>query len=281
MKESKYLLVVLICALSHCLAGQEMLFINSGELVLKDSIHFDYFAFNKTNVFNATSRFYHLNLNDTLKLDIVNNDSNQHHLVIDNEEFEIPANDTLSLIISKTESSIISIYDEHDYINGLSTFIVFDENNNGANNYYWLFHEHIKLHDERHVEDTTEYQEALEYYPEYFTINAKEMTYLQNDSLATINASVGDSVIIYAFNGGKTNHPMHFHGFHATTLLSTKYPHHIGREKDTFPIERLQAIKLLMIPDKKGVYPVHNHNLIGVTSAGQYPDGQLIFMTIN
>ena len=73
--------------------------------------------------------------------------------------------------------------------------------------------------------------------------------------------------------------PFHFHGYHVTILETTVHQKIIGWEKDTFPIFPGEAMTLLLIPDQPGMYPVHNHNLVTVTTGG-YPGGMITRLNI-
>ena len=42
----------------------------------------------------------------------------------------------------------------------------------------------------------------------------------------------------------------------------------------------MEVLKLELIPDKPGVYPVHDHNLIGVTGGMFYPNGMFTTLRI-
>ena len=82
-------------------------------------------------------------------------------------------------------------------------------------------------------------------------------------------------------NTGQSIHSMHFHGYHATILYSSKNQTHVGRSKDTFPIHSMQTLVLQIVPDKPGTYPVHDHNLVAVTGNNVYPNGMFTTLLIN
>lgn len=119
------------------------------------------------------------------------------------------------------------------------------------------------------------------YDPEYFFINGLANPQTLTDSLARVEGNVGDSIHIFIFNTGMAAHSLHFHGYHAEILYSSAYPGHQGRSKDTFPVLRGEVLHLLLIPDKPGEYPVHDHNLIAVSGGGIYPNGMFTTLLIH
>jgi hypothetical protein len=49
----------------------------------------------------------------------------------------------------------------------------------------------------------------------------------------------------------------------------------INWTKDSFPMAPGATITFLVVPDKPGMYPMHDHNLIVSTNAGLYPGGMM------
>ena len=118
------------------------------------------------------------------------------------------------------------------------------------------------------------------YDPDYFTINGNSSPHINHDSLARISGDVGDSIMLYIANTGQSIHSLHFHGYHATIISSSLYPGHNGWLKDTFPIKPMETLILILVPDKPGEYPVHDHNLVATTGNGWYPNGMFTTMLI-
>ena len=116
--------------------------------------------------------------------------------------------------------------------------------------------------------------------PDYFSVNGKSYPDLQSDTTAIIKANVGETIRLVISNTGLQKHAIHFHGYHLEIKYSSQHPSHVGRVKDSFPIDPNESIILELIPDKPGTYPVHDHNLIAVTGAGEYPNGMIAFITI-
>ena len=60
-----------------------------------------------------------------------------------------------------------------------------------------------------------------------------------------------------------------------------KFPNQINWFKDSFPVYPMETLVLRIIPDKEGEYPVHDHNLVAVTSGNIYPNGMFSTMLIS
>jgi hypothetical protein len=43
----------------------------------------------------------------------------------------------------------------------------------------------------------------------------------------------------------------------------------------------MESLVLELVPDKPGMFPVHDHNLMAVTGNRVYNNGMMIMMTIN
>jgi len=113
------------------------------------------------------------------------------------------------------------------------------------------------------------------YIPDFFTINEAHYPYTLDDEQAVVALAMGDTALISVANAGQMDHVLHFHGYHVEILQSTRLPSRVGWIKDSVPIRTGEGLTLQLIPDKTGIYPVHDHNLIAVTNAGFYPGGML------
>src|SRR5690606_29895686 len=103
-----------------------------------------------------------------------------------------------------------------------------------------------------------------QYNPDYFTINSMSNPQIDADPNSRIVGNVGDTIYIYMANTGQSIHSIHFHGFHAEIINSSNDSKYVGRMKDTFPLKPMSSLILRLIPDKPGIYPLHNHNLVAV-----------------
>jgi hypothetical protein len=111
------------------------------------------------------------------------------------------------------------------------------------------------------------------HYPDFFTINGNSYPDTEMDSTAYITGNVGDTLMIYVANNSRIIHSLHFHGYHVRIVQYSQSSAWIGRIKDTVPIRSGETMTLELVPDKPGMFPVHDHELLAVTSKKWYPYG--------
>ncbi|NDF33952.1 MAG: hypothetical protein EB157_05265 [Euryarchaeota archaeon] len=120
-----------------------------------------------------------------------------------------------------------------------------------------------------------------EYHPEAFTINGKGFPDTMRDSLAFIMGGVGDTIRIHMTNAGMMYHFPHFHGYHVKIIEATYHKRYIGWMKDSYGMAPGESITVEFVPDKPGMFPMHNHNLVTTTIGGNYPGGMMMHMHIH
>jgi len=273
---SLFLGVTLTCAANNV---QDTLYINRGTFIAVDGVSFSYLAFNGTPTFNQENKRVLNNVGDDLNLTIINTDSVTHGFTIKNFPGSnlILAGDTLTVSYTSSVPSATIFYDhvaDYAYL-GLGGMLI---TTNHTKNFFWNIKEHQQEWNDSIVNGGTMNWQLYE--PDYFTINGKSNPDINTDTNARIAGTVGDTIHLYLVNTGKSIHSMHFHGYHSTILLSSKFPNQIGRIKDTFPVYGMEVLKLELIPDKPGEYPVHDHNLVAVTGGNIYPSGMFTTMLI-
>jgi FtsP/CotA-like multicopper oxidase with cupredoxin domain len=257
------------------------LYINRGSFTTVSGSTFPALAYNSTISFNALNTVIRLLPGDTLQLKIVNRDSVMHGFSVLGLGYAAslnPYDSAIRSICIKTEGVWI-YYDQLDYPSkrylGLGGMICVSKKLHPE--YFWNIKEH-----------ETGFNHALtaggnvswtNYKPDYFTINGKSFPDLQNDSSARVKAQTGDSVYIYLVNTGQSTHSIHFHGFHTTAVYASDKVQQ-GRTKDTWRVRSMDALVLLLVPDKKGQYSVHDHNLAAVSGGGIHPNGMFLIMEI-
>lgn len=268
---------------SKAVTVNKKIFIVSDSLESVGGTKFPYRTFNETAVFSETNARIELTIFDSLSLWVVNKDSITHNFNIigfNGLLQSIPSNDS---ILVGVKFNTIGNYIFHDPLNfpvqtylGLAGMIVVK--NDVHNSFYWNIKEHdstwnVNLVNNNIVDWTT-------YDPKYFTINGNSNPNINLDTDARITGNVGDTIIVYIANTGQSIHSMHFHGYHATILFSSKNGNHVGRSKDTFPLYAMESVILQIVPDKPGEYPVHDHNLVAVTGNNIYPNGMFTTLLI-
>jgi len=241
-----------------------------------------YCSFNNTSTFEISNAPLEVNLNDTLEITIINTDSLTHTFTV-NSIIEtgntIAMDDTSTFTISFNSKGTFRYYSDvayGKYLGASGNILV------GYSNYihfFWnLFEAKVSLSDSLANGLATIIPNY--YKPEVFTINNLIYPNTTSDPIGFVTANVGDSIIISVVNSGQMISPFHFHGYHVTILEASIHQNFVGWEKDTFPIFPSEAMTLLLVPDKPGLYPAHNHNLTTVATGG-YPGGMITLLNIS
>lgn len=269
-----------------CLASQinQKIYLNRGVFTTVNSTSFSAFGFNSTTIFSNTPALISVTTIDTLQLKIINNDSIQHG-------FDIKNYNGVNSIILPGDSVIISFH-----ANQRGTFIYFDPTNTlnftftGASgmiavkdindqSFYWTIKDfQSEFNDSIALGLSVNWQN---YYPDYFTINGNSNPDINSDNLARVTGNVNDTIYIHVANTGKAKHALHFHGYHLEIIYSSYSTNDVNRHKDTFPFYTMESMTLMLVPDKPGEYPVHDHNLVAVTGGNIYPNGMFTSLLIN
>jgi hypothetical protein len=270
--------------LSLAVTVNTKLFIVSDSLETVGGAKFPYRTFNETSVFNKTNTRIELNVFDSLSLWVVNKDSIAHNFNIigfNGLLQSIPSNDS---VLIGVKFSTVGNYIYHDPLDfpsqtylGLAGMIVVKNDTHAS--FYWNIKEHDSTWNSELVNNNT--VDWTTYDPKYFTINGNSNPNINLDTDARITGNIGDTIIVYIANTGQSIHSMHFHGYHATILFSSKNQSHVGRSKDTFPLYSMETVILQIVPDKSGEYPVHDHNLVAITANNVYPNGMFTTLLIN
>lgn len=259
---------------------EKRLFIVSGDLTTStDTI--PYWSLSQKAVFNQKSLVIQYNVGDTVELTIVNKHSEAHQVIVSGTAIQTKLiasgdSDLVSIPLSQPGIYKLRAKDAGGYYMGISGII--HAGKNSGKHYYWQLREH-----QRSINDSYEQGNGSpinKFKPEVFTLNGINHPETQTDSSTLVTGNIGDTIYIHIVNNGLMAHSIHCHGYHMTIVDSDKHPNHIGREKDSFPIEPGAYISLLLVPDKNGMYPVHDHNLIAVTGGGNYPGGMISHIKI-
>lgn len=287
MKLSKllfFLLTYLVCQSTFAAAVDKTIYINRGVLTTVDLATMPYLAFNSTTTFDQENTRILLEQNDVLTLTIVNTDSISHSF--DVTEYSgalttIAANSSAQVVLTFSQVGAYIYFDpsaSFAYL-GLSGLIAVKNTSVNSSDFYWNIKEHqSSFNDDLNQGIPVDWSS---YYPTYFTINGKSNPAINADAAARVTGNVGDTIHIYMANTGQSIHSIHFHGYHSKIICSTKFPDHVGRLKDTFPIYSMESVILELVPDKVGEYPVHDHNLVAVSGANMYPNGMFLTLLID
>lgn len=270
---------------SHASDLNQRVYINRGEMLTVDSLFIPALSYNSTSTFNKQNVFIELLVGDTLHLTLVNTDTVAHQFQIKNHNSNVVivlAQDSAQAsFIFSTENAYVfydpSENERYRYL-GLGSAILVKKQASTTNRFYWNIKDHdVDFHQALAVGEAVDWQA---YYPTYFTINGNSNPYINQDPVARVTGAIGDTLRVYMVNTGVAIHSLHFHGYHATIVQSSKNPTHVGREKDTFPVHGMELVVIELVPDKVGEYPVHDHNLVAVSGGNIYPNGMFLTMLI-
>lgn len=258
----------------------EKLHIHTGTLTTVNDT-FAYWSLSQQNAFNQESAVLSYPTGDTLDLWIVNHHTASH-------QFKIEGTAVVSTAIMPGDSQLLQVplisegifkiraTNSNAYYMGLAGII--HSYKKAVANYYWQLREHQGIYNDS-LHNGNQFN-INAFKPECFTINGINYPKTKTDSGVYITGNVGDTIYLHIVNNGLMSHSIHCHGYHMTILASNVHPDHIGRVKDSFPVEPGGYISLLLVPDKPGLYPVHDHNLVAVTGGGNYPGGMISFINI-
>ena len=260
---------------------QDTLYINKDTITIAN-VNVQMCVFNDSSFFKAENFTFELGSDDTLDLHIVNNDTLDHTFTIDNvitSANVISASSALDLLVVLPNDGAFRFYSDVAYGRLLGASGILMKGYNAYPKFYWNMFEQNGVLSYSYA-DLSATTTPVNYVPDLFTINLDVHPNLEFDPLAKVVGNVGDTLIITVVNSGQMEHTLHFHGYHVEILDASLNIKMNGWSKDTFPIELGEVIVLELVPHQEGTYPVHEHNLINVTSSGSYPGGMLNLIEI-
>ncbi len=259
---------------------QDTLYINKS-IVSLGAFNPVFCTFNSAPSFDLKNPNYSLDINDTLQITVINNDTIEHTFTIDGyitQNNYINVGDTVSFNVKFLQSGSYAYYSKLPYGKQLGASGLIQVGYVQHKNYFWnLFDQEESLSIQ--LSNGTVTQPNASYRPQIFTINNLTFPSTTLDTDGAIEEMVGDTIVISVYNSGKMNHTLHFHGYHVTILNANKNSLYTGWSKDTFPVVIDEIITLRLVPDKPGMYPIHNHNLVTVTT-NTYPGGMITMIHI-
>lgn len=284
MKKLAIVLALLLLSLS-AQAGLVpwKLHLNPGSFTAVDSTGFPYLAFNETSQFSMRNAQIRIAPGDTLRLTLVNHDSLTHGFSIqgvagsltvtsqDSATADFILNDAGSFLYFDPEQ-----FPRNHYLGAGGVIAVTDGSED--DNFYWSIREHQSAWNIDLANGQT--VNWGQFRPDYFTINGLSKPDIEADSSAKIRGGVGDRILIHVANNGRSTHSIHFHGYHVRVLYDSQSQRMLDWEKDTLPIRPRQSLTLELVPDKPGLFPVHDHNLTALTGATYYPNGIFLMMEV-
>lgn len=216
---------------------------------------------------------------DTLELWVVNRHTQAHSLSCVTNQSVAAGDSVLFTLIPKSGDPhyfALQATDESENYLGLHTLIAIKEKAS-QKLFIWQLEERSLAIDAAILNQQA--YDFANYDPTYFLINKRYNPQTLQDSFGRVVGGVGDSLYILVVNWGHADHSLHFHGYHIWDLDGlSKLP--APASKDTLPVRKGESGRLLLVPDKTGEYPVHDHNLVAVSGGGVYPNGMFTTLLI-
>jgi len=284
IKKTILLLIMFQVTVSFSVTVFDTLYINKSLTQIGGSFGFSMqiCAFNDSSHFNKTSAIIELNTGDNLQLHIVNNDTLEHTFTIDGlieSNNVILAGGVKDFTLNLTQIGPYRFYSKRMYGQNLGASSVIMYGYENYPKYYWnIFAQSDTLSEDIASLDVVTIPNDFQ--PNVFTINMKVHPELENDLHAKVVQNVGDTIYITLLNSGFMLHAFHFHGYHVEIMDASINSLYNGWIKDSFSVLEKETVFVRLVPNHPGIYPVHEHNLITITTNGVYPGGMLNLIDI-
>lgn len=259
-------------------------FIVSGAVTYLDSFEVERLSYSKTQVPQRSDLIISLVEGDTLELDITNTTNSALGFFIDGvdeDKLTIKPGETINASWTFKNRGVFPLGDystaNGKYL-GLQGFVLVEKRSSNIKNVVWNLSDFQMKKTQQLM--NAESVDFLDYQPDFFTINGDVYPEETMNPIGQITGNVGDTIRVFLVNSGKSIHSIHFHGYHVKVADATLAKFLLGASKDTVPVKPGELMELILVPDKPGKYPVHNHSLSAVVTNGLYPSGQFGIMTI-
>ncbi len=285
MKSISLLIGALWCFTSFSITIHDTLHINKAPYQIGGTFGYTFQAcvFNSSSTFDVQNEIIEINEGDVLELHVINHDTLEHTFTIDDmvesNNLLSPNGGTKDFTLTFTSIGPYRFYSDVFYGKHLGASSVIMYGYESYPRYYWnMFEQSDTLSQDIALLDATTI--PFDYQPDIFSINMKVHPDLENDPHAKIVQNVGDTTYITVVNSGVMLHTLHFHGYHVEIISASINTRYNGWIKDSFSILQNEVVLLRLVPDQPGTYPVHEHNLINITTNGIYPGGMLNLIEI-
>lgn len=233
-------------------------------------------VFNVSATFSPKNAIIDLSEGDLLELTLINNDTIPHifGLLTGSTFGTINAGESQVHSISFTEFGTFGLMLKDNRGRMLGAIVPVRVGISSTAKFLWNFWEmndttSLKIGDG--IYDTI----VEEYRPNVNVVNAEVYPQTATDPIGAVVGNVNDELYISMVNAGNMTHTLHFHGYHVEILQAIQNSHMVSWIKDGIPLHPNEAVTVRLIPDKPGMYPVHDHNLISVLTGNIYPGGMI------
>ena len=243
------------------------------------------YALNGSPSAGVSKTIIFMNTGDRLFLSVINGDTAAHGFkwTFETGTTSIPPGDTVTVVFQPVSSGAYPFIDGTNYpfnvARGLSGAVIVKDPSDNARDYVWFLNDHDVEWSNALASGGT--VNASGYLADYFTINGQSFPNTTGDTLASVTGTVNEQINIWIINGGLLVHSMHFHGYHVGLLSRNGVSFQQPYSKDTFPVKQGEGFHTRLTPHQPGIFPVHDHILMSVTSKGVYPNGMLVLLNIS
>lgn len=236
---------------------------------------------NDSTSFSQTNAFIDVNTGDVLELTIYNLDTVSHSFEVSNNSplgsIAAGGNNTYSISFNEFGTFGIAATDViGDYLGAFAVVRVGLLNEQCFIWNLWDMNDLLS----HEIGDGTVTSVPADYRPNVYTINGIVYPQTTTDTIGAVTGNIHDTIYISIVNAGNMVHTLHFHGYHFKIVQATLRTHVIDWEKDSAPVMPNETMTVRLIPDKEGIYPVHDHNLISVLTQNTYPGGMITTLNI-
>ena len=119
------------------------------------------------------------------------------------------------------------------------------------------------------------------YQPDYFLMNGKAYPDTMMDPQDSINATIGQTVLVRLINAGSGVHMMHTHGFHFLVIGANGRKLDQPYYKDTLLMEPGERYDIILRLNQVGRFMFHDHIDENATNNGVYPGGMITMINVN
>lgn len=279
----KVIFLIAFCFLSlsaHSAVIEDTLYLNRDTVVMGNNL-VNRCVLNNTSIFDKRNAHLDVEVGDLLELTIYNTDTVDH-------QFEVANLNTLGTIVAGGSATYSVFCDDFgtfgikatDPIGDLlGAFAVLRVGLQNEQAFIWNLWE-INDQFSHDVGNGLVTGLPSTYRPNTNIINGMVYPTTTTDPLTVVTGNVGDTLYISVVNSGNFTHTLHSHGFHVKIVQATLRVDRVNWVKDSNPILKDETLTLQLIPNKPGMYPVHDHNLVSVLTQNTYPGGMITMLNI-
>ncbi|MFZ9027959.1 MAG: multicopper oxidase domain-containing protein [Crocinitomicaceae bacterium] len=281
MRKAIFLIAMCILSLTaHSAVIEDTLYLNRDTVMMGNHL-VNRCVLNHTSTFDKRNAHLDVEVGDLLELTIYNTDTVDH-------QFEVANLNTLGSIVAGG-SATYSVFcgdfgtfgiKASDPIGDLlGAFAVLRVGLQNEQAFIWNLWE-INDQFSHDVGDGLVTALPSTYRPNTNIINGMVYPTTTTDPLTVVTGNVGDTLYISVVNSGNFTHTLHSHGYHVKIVQATLRDDRVNWVKDSNPILKNETLTFQLIPDKPGMYPVHDHNLVSVLTQNTYPGGMITMLNI-